>query len=52
LSLIRLHRSRLEASREPKVANLQLAIGVDEQISRLEIAMQDIGRVDVLLISD
>lgn len=28
-----------EASREPEIANLQLAVGVDEQIARLEVAV-------------
>jgi hypothetical protein len=37
-----------EAAREAEIANLQLAVGVDEQVARLEIAVQHVGRVDVL----
>jgi hypothetical protein len=36
-----------KATRQAKVANLQLAISIDEQISRLEVAVQDIGRMNV-----
>ena len=36
-----------ETSREAEIANLQLAIGIDEQVSRLQVTMEDIGRVDV-----
>ena len=35
------------ASRQPKIANLQLAIGINEQITRFQITVKDIGRVDV-----
>ena len=51
LTLIRLHRPRLEPSRQAKVADFQLAIGVNEQVSRFEITVEDIGRVDVLGVS-
>ena len=37
-----------EATGKTKVANLQLTVGVDEQVAGLEIAVQDVGRVDVL----
>ena len=37
-----------EATGKTEIANLQLAVGIDEQVTGLEIAMQDIGRVDVL----
>lgn len=37
-----------EASSETKVANLELAIGIDKQVAGLEISVEDIGRVDVL----
>lgn len=43
--LLRVHG---EASGQTKVANLELAVGVDEEIARLQIAMEDIGGVDVL----
>lgn len=33
---------------QTKVANLQLAIGVDQQVAGLQVSVQDIGRVDVL----
>jgi hypothetical protein len=36
-----------ETSSKSKVANLQLAISVDQQIARLQITMKDISRVDV-----
>jgi hypothetical protein len=51
LSLIGLHRPRLESSRQSEVTNLQLAIRIHEQVSGLKISVQDIGRVDVLHIS-
>jgi hypothetical protein len=38
----------LEPPGETKVADLELAVGVDEQVPRLEIAVEDVGRVDVL----
>lgn len=37
-----------EASGETKIANLQLAVGVDEEVSGLQVTVEDIGRVDVL----
>lgn len=36
-----------ETSREAEIANLQLAIGIDEQVSRLQVTVKDIGRVDI-----
>ena len=38
----------VKPAREPKVANLQLAVRVHEQVARLEVAVQHVGRVDVL----
>ena len=43
--LLRIHG---EASSKAKVANLELAVCVDEQVAWLEISMQNIGRVDIL----
>jgi hypothetical protein len=40
--------TRLEPSSQTKVTDLQLAVGIDEQVSRLEISVQHVGRVDVL----
>ena len=37
-----------EAPGQAKVADLELAVGVDEQVAGLEIAVEDVGRVDVL----
>ena len=37
----------IEPARKPKIANLEFAVRVDEQVSRLEIAVQHVGRVDV-----
>lgn len=37
-----------EAARETKVANLELAVGIDEQVAGLQVTMQHIGRVNVL----
>ena len=37
-----------ETSREAKVANLELTVGVDQKISGLQVTMQHVGRVDVL----
>lgn len=37
-----------EATGETEVANLQFAVGIDEQVAGLEIAVQDVGRVDIL----
>jgi hypothetical protein len=39
--------SLVEPAREPEIANLELAIRVHEQVTRLEIAMQHVGRVNV-----
>lgn len=36
-----------EATGQAKVANLQFAVRVDEQVTRFEIAMKHIGRVNV-----
>lgn len=37
-----------KAARQTKVANLEFAIGIDQQITRFEIAMQNVRRVDIL----
>ena len=37
----------VEPAREPEIANLELAVRVHEQVARLEIAVQHVGRVDV-----
>ena len=37
-----------EPSRKTKIADLELAVGVDEQVAGLEVAVQHIGRVYVL----
>ena len=37
-----------EATGKTEVANLQLAVGIDKQVAGLEIAVQDVGRVNVL----
>lgn len=42
--LLRIHT---EASRETKVADLELAVGVDEQVAGLQVTMQHVGAVDV-----
>lgn len=34
---------------EPGMTYLELAISVDQQVSRLEISMQNVGRVNVLM---
>lgn len=36
-----------ETSREAEIANLQLAISIDEQVSRLQVTVKDIGRVNI-----
>jgi len=36
-----------ELAREPKIANLELAVLVHEQVSRLEVAMHRTSRMDV-----
>lgn len=38
-------RGRARAAREPKVADLEIAVGVQKQISRFEIAVHDVRRV-------
>lgn len=48
LTLLGLDRSRLEPSGQTKVADLQLAVGIDQQVSGLEVPVQHVGRVDVL----
>jgi hypothetical protein len=37
-----------KATRQPKVADLQLTVRIDKQIAGLQISVEDIGRVDVL----
>ena len=37
----------IEPAREPKIADLEFAVRVHEQVSRLEVAVQHVGRVDV-----
>jgi hypothetical protein len=37
-----------EAAGEAKVADLELAVGVDQEVSRLQVAVEDVGGVDVL----
>lgn len=39
---------RLESSGQAKVANLELTVGIDEEVSRFQISMQHTGGVDVL----
>lgn len=36
-----------EASRQAEIADLELAIGINEQVSGLQISMKDVGGVDV-----
>ena len=38
----------MEPSGQSKIANLELAIGIDQQVPWLQITMNHIGRVDVL----
>lgn len=38
----------MEPSSEAKVADLELAVGVDEKVARFEVAVKDTRRVDVL----
>ena len=47
LSQLRVTRIR-DAAREAKVANGEVAVGVDEQVARLEVAVEDLGRVHEL----
>jgi hypothetical protein len=37
-----------ETSGQTEIANLELTVGVDEQVTRLEITMQNVGAVNVL----
>ena len=37
-----------KAAGQSKIADLELAVGVDQQVAGLEVAVQHIGRVDVL----
>lgn len=37
----------LETSRESKIANLEFAVGIDEQVARFEVAMEYVSRVNV-----
>lgn len=48
LVLGRLARDGLVPSCEAKVADLELAVAVDEQVARLEVAVDHVRRVDVL----
>ena len=43
--LLRVHR---KTAGQSKIADLELAVGVDQQIAGLQVAVQHIGRVDVL----
>lgn len=36
-----------EASRQAEIGNLQFAVGVDQQVTRLQVTVQHIGAVDV-----
>lgn len=37
-----------EATRQAKVTDFQLAIGIDQQVTGLQISVQNIGRMDIL----
>lgn len=37
-----------EPTRQAKVADFQLAIGIDQQVTGLQVSVQDIGGMDVL----
>jgi hypothetical protein len=39
---------RAVASSQTKIADLEFAVGVDEEIPRLEITVENVGGVDVL----
>jgi hypothetical protein len=41
-------RIHAETSGQPEIGNLQLTIGIHQQVAGLEVAMQDVGAVDVL----
>ena len=43
--LLRVHR---KTAGQSKIADLELAVGVDQQVAGLQVAVQHIGRVDVL----
>lgn len=51
LLLSLLWRNFAIASCQTEIADLELAIRVDQQVSRFEITMDDVCRVDVLLVS-
>ena len=36
-----------EPSRQAEIGNLELAVGVDQQVSRLQVTVQDVCTVDV-----
>ena len=36
---------REDAAREAKVAHLEVAVGVEQEVGRLEVAVDDVGRV-------
>lgn len=40
-------RVNTETSRQTKISNLQLAIGIDQQVAGLQVTVQDIGAVNV-----
>lgn len=48
LTLLGLYDTRLEASSKTEITDLQLAVGIDQQISGFQISVQDVGRVYVL----
>jgi hypothetical protein len=37
-----------EASRETEVTDLELAVGVDQKVTGLQVSMEDVGGVDIL----
>jgi hypothetical protein len=37
-----------ETARQAEIADLELAVGVDQQVTRLEVTVQHVRRVDVL----
>lgn len=41
-------RINRKAAGKTKVTNLELTVGIDEEVARLEISVEDIGGVDVL----
>lgn len=44
--LFAIWRSHLHASREAKIAHLQIAVGIEEEIGRFEITMNDVRAVN------